>query len=309
VQVAAPDAGFSLSRPDFYFTVSPFQTATVSSYNPTNQSFYVRSTNMGNVPLKLQYRFEPLGQYFSITNDSEVFNIGEQRYHYISFSAPAWSPREFEVTGTVRGEPQYLITPATVALVPAFEQEFSITVRVQRTGYELISFGKVTVQYVKNVPLLEYGNSTTVDAYFTGEGALTLELDEDRVSITSATLDGASVDPDSITMTLTNSTEKHLQITIKATEKSNTAFTARVIYNLTWSDGGTPKDETFATTITVNRVPVGYQDQVDINTGAIVAIVAAVVAMAAFMAYYSNKKKKEREHQRKQKKKGRGKRD
>ncbi len=323
VQIEIPDAGFSLSRPDFYFTISPFQASSVSSYNPTNQSFYVRVYNNGNIPLYTKIRFAPYGEYFSLRfvwdnyntseqmkadSDYPIFQPKETRFYYIDFAAPEWSPREFEVKGTVRCEADFLLSPATVALQSAWEQEFSITVRVQRTGYELLNFGKVTVQYVKNVPLLEYGNSTTIDAYFTGEGSVTIELDGDRVSITSATVDDVAVDPDGISMTLTNSTEKHLRVTVKATEASNTAFTARVIYNMSWSDGAAPMDETFATTITVNRVPAGYEEPISINTWAIIAIVAVVIAMVAFMTYYANKKKKERAEQRKQKKKGRGKR-
>jgi len=306
--VEAPNAGFSLSRPDFFFTVSPFQTQSVSSYDPTNQSFYVRSTNMGNVPLKWEFRFNPLGSYFTISNDSTVSHPGEQRLHYIGFNAPSWSPRELKVTGTIKGEPTYFTSAATVALVPAFEQGFSITVNVQRSGYTLLNFGKVIVQYVKNVPLLKFGNSTTIDAYFTGEGSATLALEGDNITITSATVDDVSVDPANIVMTLSNVTEKHLRITIKAEKASQTAFTARIIYTLGWSDAGAAREELFSTAVTVDKVPAGYEEPVEINWMAIIAIVAIVAVLFGFMAYYSILKKKEKE-QRRQKKKGRGKRE
>jgi hypothetical protein len=307
VAIEAPNAGFSLSRPDFFFTVSPFRTQSVSSYDPTNQSFYVRSNNMGNVPLKWQFSFNPLGSYFTISNDSTVSHPGEQRLHYIGFNAPSWSPRELKVKGTIKGEPTYFTSAATVALVPAFEQEFSISVNVQRSGYTLLDFGKVTVQYVKNVPLLKFGNSTTIDAYFTGEGSATLALEEDNITITSATLDDVTVDPASIVMTLSNTTERHLRITLKAEKASQTAFTARIIYKLGWSDGGAAREELFSTAVTVDKVPTGYKEPVNINWLAIIAIIAVVVVLVGFMAYYSNLKKKEKE-QRRQKKKGRGKR-
>lgn len=308
VEVRSPDAGFALSRPDFYFSVTPFQAASVSSYSQNNQSFHVRSNNAGNVPLILEFRFEPLGQYFTITNDSTVFHVGEMRYHYIGFDAPSWSPREFTVKGTVRGEPQYLITPATVALVPAFEQEFDITVRVQRTGYTLLDFGTVAVQYVKNVPLLEFDASTSVDAYFTGQGTVTLSLEEDNITITSATVDDVGVDPANIVMTLSNTTERHLRITVKAELARQAAFTAHIVYRLTWSDAAGAHDEYFETSITVNRVPANYTEPTDINWMAIIAIVSVVAVLVGFMAYYSILKKRERA-ERRQKKKGRGKRD
>ncbi|MFH0815381.1 MAG: hypothetical protein V1934_00990 [Methanobacteriota archaeon] len=322
VVVEVPESGFSLSRPDFFFAVSPFQTQSVSSFDPADQSFYVRANNVENVPLTLSLRFEPFGEYFSTrfkwdkNNESEplkagdnypIFHPGEERFYFIDFAAPAWSPRELKVTGTVRGEPKYLITPATVALVPAFEQQFSINVNVQRTGYTLLDFGKVIVQYVKNVPLLKFGNSTTVDAYFTGEGSATLSLVGDNITITSATIDDVAVDPASIVLSLSNVTERHLRITIKAEKASTTAFTARIIYTLGWSDGGAAREELFSTAVTVDRVPSDYKEPVEINWMAIIAIVAVVAVIVGFMAYYSNLKKKEKE-QRKQKKKGRGKR-
>jgi hypothetical protein len=206
IEVEAPQTGFSLSRPDFSLTVQPFAASTVSTYSFNNQSYNIRSSNAGNVPLALDFSFEPLSQYLSATNDTGVFHVGEMRYHYITLSAPAWSPRVVEVVGTVTGRPQYLITPSSEAFVTAFTQDFCITVGVHRTGYTLLDMGSLVVQYQKSFPLLDYRQSATLRAYLTGEGDASLLLSDDGVSITGAMLDGDVANPSNISISLSNST-------------------------------------------------------------------------------------------------------
>ena len=277
VSVELPYPHFSMAAPDFVFRVDPF---TNEVLYPTVDTYRVRLVNPGNVPLEIHPEFESFENMFSITNATGTFTPLEQRYLYLSFTVPAWSPRIIKTHVSVVGTPMFVIptAPGTANINSSFKQTFNVEIDVVRRGYELIDLGDVTVQYKKTL-YADYNAEIYLDLFFTGVKNITLDVETESIRLDGVTLENRSVSSP-VFIELTNTSEKHMRLTLNT---SSPQITATVDYHLQAFDLSVSRD--FRTEVVVGPRPVKpYDSEFFVN---VLGLVLFLVFLAVLFGYVS----------------------
>ncbi len=286
-----PKAGIAVSSPDFYFTTAPFSGEDFHSSEDRN---YVRTINTGNIPLDLKITYDSLSEYITTTNTTGIFEIGEERYHHLSFETPVWGPRKLVITGSVTGEPSYAVTPATVQLIPVPQIPFKVTIEIVRPGFRLFELGDVTIQY-RQTASVQYDNTTDLQAYMTGTGTVSVTSSTDQLTLESTTYRGAGVG-ESVDILLSNDTEEEVIYTVKGTHPN---AVGELRYTLTWGDN----EEIIITEVTTGPAPEGgitEHTERDIYGLIFVFVVIAVAALVLFLISRNKGEETERERKRRE---------
>lgn len=241
-----------VSAPDFYFTTEPYSG---EDYNSSSNRNYILTRNNGNIPLKLDFRYDKYPEYITTTNTSGLLDIGEERYHHLSFQTPRWGPDKVEITGTIRARPSYIINPATITLLPELEQTFSLTLEIRRAGFRLLDLGDVKIQYKESVNL-KYDKTTYIDFYFTGWKKVDITPSNESIELKWVKKDNVTVNRNNIELFLTNDSESQLRFNIRG----NKANTVGYLDCLLTSEDGTIEDNIVTEVVTGPAPNDGKED-------------------------------------------------
>ncbi|MFO8110416.1 MAG: hypothetical protein R6U17_07870 [Thermoplasmata archaeon] len=284
-----PMAPISYSSPDFYFTTSPFSG---EEFRSSDDRMYFRTMNTGNIPVKLDITYDKMSQYISTTNATGIIDIGEERYHHISFATPIWGPRRVRINVRIRAEPYILpVTPATVQLMEIFEFPVYVTIEIVRPGFKLAEVGDVIVQY-RETASVAFQNITELEMYLTGETEMSVLSSVDKLALESTIYDGRERG-ETVSVPLTNATEQLITYTVKGVEP-NTVGQLR--YMLSWDDN----QEIIVTEVTTGPAPEGYTEEENgFNTAGLIFILIIIAVTVAIIFLIVKKRPKETERERK----------
>jgi len=253
-----------VSAPDFYFTTEPYSG---EDYNSSSNRNYILTRNNGNIPLTLEFRYDRYPEYISTTNTSGLLDIGEERYHHLSFQTPRWGPDKVEITGTIRARPSYIINPATITLLPELEQTFSLTLEIRRAGFRLMDLGDVKIQYKESVNL-KYDKTTNIDFYLTGWKGVDITPSNESIELKWVKKDNVTVNRNNIELFLTNDSESQLRFNIRG----NKANTVGYLDCLVISDDGTIEDNV-VTEVVTGPAPNDAKEDTDPDEKSITGII------------------------------------
>ncbi|MEW6070216.1 MAG: hypothetical protein AB1485_06320 [Candidatus Thermoplasmatota archaeon] len=181
----APRTGFGISS-SIYLRVEPFTAKTVSS-TPD----YLRIINQGNVPLALKLSYDKYTERIATSNlppEGIVLHVIGESYHYISFDCDAWSPRIIRITGTVSSTPLYTIPiPASVALVPSYEQTFPAIVHIGHSGWGLQEpIQGFTFQHREAISV-SWNEIEALVVYFCGNANISFKVETENITLLNVT--------------------------------------------------------------------------------------------------------------------------
>lgn len=219
VLVETPVAGIEMSSPTFYPSIFPYGEGYYnSSYSEgVNNSKSVRTQNIGNVPLDLTINYERLNGLFETSNCTGTFYPGEMRYHVVEFQAQSWSPRKFTVKGLIKGVPQLVMTPDTIACILAAQTTYDVIVTVARQGYAVYQMEGVTVQY-KEFYTSSYKEDLTLDMYLSGNRSVYLSGDMDRLTMNFIEFEDEEYTEPLLLELTEEGRELHVQVNITCSE-------------------------------------------------------------------------------------------
>jgi len=298
-QVITPVTGISMSSPRFYFEVIPYTSEIISSWLTTDivNSSCVSTKNSGNVPTTLTITFDTMGSLFSATNSTGTYYPGEERSHYISFQAPAWSPREFTVKGRVHCEPQLLLTPNIVSTLVAPETVFDVVVKVARPGYNIFQMDGVVIQY-KSYFSMVYRQTFSIDMYLTGNRSIYLGQDMDNLTFNHFVRQG-EITEDEILMDLSESAEQQIIANITcsvAPPRLEYSLMTHAYFDIRPADGGSAGRVTSNVVVSPSGSS-GDSGSLTMNIFVLVVLVVIFAAVGFFMmrAYRKTEEQKRRE--------------
>ncbi len=297
-ELERPWAGISMTAPTFYFQVVPYGSGYINSYNaadPVNSTDF-NTKNIGNVPIDMSITFDQFNAQFATSNSTGIFSPGEERVHFVEFQAQPWSPRKFTVKGRVSGEPQILVTPATVSCSVAPQTVFDVVVIVARQGYDVFQIEGVTVQY-KRLFAAQYRNSVTMDLYLTGNRSLYFGVDGDNLTISDVQYLGESRNHNFL-MSVRDDSEAHVVVNITCSippprsQSSMSTYANFAVELSDFSDSGT-----FAAVVVVGQGAADDDDDIGLGPPSMIALVIILVAVC-ILAVFLFKTKRDAELER-----------
>lgn len=251
--VEKPISGFAMSS-GIDLRVEPFTAETVSS-TPN----YLRIRNEGNLPLQMQVRYDKYVERIATSNllsDGIVAHVMGETKHYVSFNIDTddWPPQIIDITGTINATPLYTIpVPASIAFIPAYEQDFPVTVFIGHSGYRLGEMGAgVTFQYKKSL-IASWNEKVNLTLYLCGEGTIMFDVGCDNITLLNVTYENAEKTLP-FTILSTNQSEKVVRVCVQATEPSVWGV---VHYTLTMNE----TSYTYDTAIEVGSKPPGVDEE------------------------------------------------
>lgn len=295
VTVVTPRAGIWMSAPTFYLQLSPFGTGLVSSWRPDNATLnsYMTTRNTGNVPLTFQITFQSMSSQFTATNSSGTYLPGEERQHYVNFQATSMSPQKFTVKGLIRGEPQLLMTPNTVATIVAPATTFDVVVTVARPGYIIFQMEGVSVQY-KSYYTSVHKASVTLDMYFTGNRSINLNQEMANLTFDNYyTADAESAED--LFMTLSDTLEQRVFVNVTCSEAppANSTMMAHANFNIGLV--GTTTTGTFTSNVIVTPSAPEEPGMSSSTFNLLVVIILVTVFIAIGLVLFRAQRKAESE--------------
>ena len=297
-ELERPWAGISMTAPTFYFQVVPYGSGYISSYNaadPVNSTDF-NTRNIGNVPIEMSITFDQFNAQFGTTNSTGIFSPGDDRTHFVEFQAQPWSPRKFTVKGRVTGEPQILVTPATVSCNVAPQTVFDVVVIVARQGYDVFQIEGVTVQYKRLFPA-QYRGTIKMDLYLTGNRSVYFGADGDNLTISDIHYLGESKN-DNFLLSLRDDSEAHITVNVTCSyppprgQSSMSAYANFAIELSDFSDSGT-----FAAVVVVGQSSGGGDDDPGLGPPSLIAL-AVILAAVCIIGVFLFKTKRDAELER-----------
>jgi len=231
---------------------------------------------------------------FTTTNSKGIFDIGEERYHHLSFDTPVWGPRIVEITGKITGEPFYVITPDMVRLIPVPELTFSVTLEIVRPGFTLIDRGDVQIQYRESISI-QYEETIDIEVYLTGSTDVTVLTSADLISLESATYRGEDID-DNVEISLSTHTEERLIFKVKGI---NANEVGELRHMISWDDD----EELIVTEITTGPAPeedASENRERNIFGLLFVTVVIGIASLFILKSVKGKEKESERERKRRE---------
>lgn len=272
VFVEKPISGFAMSS-GIELKVEPFTAATVSS-TPN----YLRIKNEGNLPLQAQVRYDKYVERIATSNlppEGIVTHVMGETKHYVSFNIDTddWQPQIIEITGAVNATPLYTIPiPASIAFIPAYEQDFPVTLFIGHSGYRLGEMGAgVTFQYRKSL-IASWNEKVNLTVYLCGEGEIKFDVSCSNVTLLNVTYEEVERSLP-FTILSTNQSEKVVRVHVQATEPNVWGV---VHYTLTVNE----TSHTYDTAVEVGSKPPGVGEEPEGETSLLgMWVVLAVISI------------------------------
>ncbi len=219
VLVEMPRAGISFSGPSFYFDIEPYQSISLSTYDPADSSgsSYFTTSNTGNIPMEFEFTYDIYDNLLSTSNSTGIRHLGEQSRHYIDLQAQAWSPREFTIKGIITGEPNMLVTPETTAYILSPTASFNIILKVARPDFEIFQMDGLVVQY-KSMVMAEHNDEVDLDLYVTGTNDSHLSVSTTDLTLIKIFKNDVETLERPVYVSFSEDVETHLLVTIECSE-------------------------------------------------------------------------------------------
>lgn len=283
IEMDIPKAGIGLSAPDYFFSTSPFSG---EYFYSSDRRQHFRTINNGNIPMRLEVDYDIMGEYISTTNTTGVLDMGEERYHHLTFATPIWGPRRVEISASVRGVPHIEpITPATIQLIQLPQFTFSVTIEIVRPGFRLLELGDVIVQYRPEASV-GFLNTTTLELYMSGDTRVSLTTSTSRLSLES-TVFNEQERGSSFNVPLASDREDLITYTVKGIEAN---AVGELTYILQWGN----HTEHITTEVTTGPAPEGYtEDDSSRNIIGLAFVILTIVVALLLLVIFSRKKRPE----------------
>jgi hypothetical protein len=282
-----PKTGVSLSKPSsIIFYVDPFTVMDAQGDN------FFKIGNIGNLPLNVTIDYEKYRD-IEITDLNRVFLPAEVITHYAIVHSRSWPPgikrMNVQLTGSYP-QSYFVDSNATVTLYTSFIIDVpELIIYVGHSNYRIdeIQGTHITFQFIEQLTMYE-GEVRDINAYVSGNGAVTLEIwaDEQNISVLKLTSDNTQTQSP-IAFTSTNTSERTIVATVEALSEGKTGILS---YRLT-SDGVT---KLYTTRITIGP-PESPDTEQSSNPGLImqiIVIIAVLLVVLYMLVSYMKKRKR-----------------
>lgn len=271
IVVEKPKTGISLSKPSsIIFHVDPFTIMDAQGDN------FFKIGNIGNVPLNVNFNNE-LYSDVEITDVNKKFLPAETVAHYVTIHSRSWPPGIKKIDIQLNGSyPQsyFVDTNATVTLYTSFIIDVpQLIIYVGHSNYRIdeIQGTGITFQYIEKLTMYE-GEIRDINAYVSGNGAVTVEVWADEKNISALRLyEGNTETRSPISFTSTNASERTIVATIKALGEGKIGI-------LTYQVSSNGITKTYTTQITIGP-PASSDDEVVRGPLSIIQIIVIIIVL------------------------------
>jgi len=288
IVVEKPKTGVSLSKPSsILFLVDPFTVMDAQGDN------FFKIGNIGNIPLFVKFDNERYPDV-EITDINKKFLPDEIVAHYVIIHSRSWPPGIKKMDIQLNGShPQvyFVDTNATVTLYPSFIIDVpQLVINIGHSNYRIdeIQGTGITFQYLEKLTMYE-GEIRDVNAYVSGNGAVTVDVWADEKNISALNLyDGTTETRSPISFTSTNTSERTIVVTVKALSEGKTGVLSYRV-----SDNGVTK-------LYTTQITIGPPASPDKETSGgptsimqiIVIIIVLLVVIYMIVSYIRNRMRK-----------------
>jgi hypothetical protein len=271
IVVEKPKTGISLSKPSsIIFHVDPFTIMDASGDN------FFKIGNIGNVPLYVNIDYEKYNE-IEITDLNKKFLPDEIITHYVTVHSKSWPPgikrMDIQLNGSYPRS-YFVDTNATVTLYSSFIIDVpQLIIYVGHSNFRIdeIQGSGITFQYLEKINMYE-GEIRDINAYVSGNGAVTVEVWADEKNISALKMyDGSTETRSPISFTSTNTTERNIVVRVEALGEGKTGV-------LTYRVNGNGVTKTYATQITIGP-PTTPDKETSSNPGLIMQIIVIIVIL------------------------------
>ncbi len=293
------DAGIALRRAEFEFRVEPFSGGRV--YPDYNHTFL--SINKGNVPLFLTGYYDKMGDIFVTTNMSIVLRpegqTNSEVEHEVYLKALPWSPQVFSVIEHLRAIPLHVMKTESIDFSQIPGQQVRISVKVVRSGFNIIDIGPAKLQYEKGPKVADYNEVLILRGFLNGNGSARLTFSPSKLVIKGIYYDGVwhnetSYSPVSVDFYLEEDKEEEVKIALWCNKED---VSARISYII--ESGG--KSGTAYTDIVVGKAPSilvsDEKKEFEINPVSVAIVLGLMGLVGAFLAVYTRRIRNDRERE------------
>jgi hypothetical protein len=287
IVVEKPRTGVSLSKPSsIIFHVDPFTVMDAQGDN------FFKIGNIGNIPLYIHFDSEKYHDV-EITNLNKIFLPSETTAQYVIVHSQRWPPgfKNIDIQLNASYPQSYFIdTNATVTLFASFIIDVpQLVIYVGHSNYRIdeIQGTTITFQYLEKVTMYE-GEIRDINAYVSGNGAVTVEIWADEKNISALKIyDGSTEIHSPLSFTSINTSERTIVVSLKALGEGKTGI---LTYRVT--GGGVPKSYT-------TQISIGPPQSQNTDTAGnpalvmqvIVIIIVILVVVYMIVSYVRNRKR------------------
>jgi len=276
IVVEKPKTGISLSKPtSIIFHVDPFTVMDAQGDN------FFKIGNIGNVPLYVNFDSEKYNDV-EITDINKKFSPDDIITHYVIVHSKSWPPGIKRIDIQLNGSyPQsyFVDTNATVTLYTSFIIDVpQLVIYVGHSNYRIeeIPGAKITFQYLEKLNMYE-GEIKDINAYVSGDGAVTVDVWADEKNISALKLyDGSTETQSPLSFTSTNTSERTIVVKVKALGEGKTGV-------LSYSVSGNGATKIYTTQITIG--PPRSQDKETEGSPATIMQIIVIIAVLLVVVY------------------------
>jgi hypothetical protein len=270
IVVEKPKTGVSLSKPSsIVFHVDPFTVMDAQGDN------FFKIGNIGNIPLYVNFDAEKYSDV-EITEMNKKFSPDAITAHYVLVHSRSWPPGIKKINIQLNGSyprSYFIDTNATVTLYSSFLIDVpQLIIYVGHSNYRIdeIQGTGITFQFLEKLTMYE-GEIRDINAYVSGDGAVTVAVSADEKNISALKLlDGSTEVHSPISFVSTNASEHLMVVTVKALSEGTIGI-------LTYRVSSNGVTKTYITQISVGP-PTSAENTIT-NSGFIMQIIIGVIVL------------------------------